>query len=370
MSKANPSVQHEPFSIAGHTIRPGKREYFDLEMARLPTDTGLTMPVCVMHGMKPGPVLWINAAIHGDEINGVEVIRRLIAQIKPRVLAGTVVAVPIVNVFGFINQSRYLPDRRDLNRSFPGSARGSMASRIADLFLNEIVARCDYGIDMHTGANHRSNLPQIRADFKVDPRARALAEAFSPLILIQADTKDGSLRDSATEMGKTVLLYEAGEPSRFNKQSIDIGVEGVLRVMDHLGMMAAPVGVKKRGSVETPFADKTTWVRAKRSGILRLYVDVGDMVVEDDTLGVIADAFDREHTVVKAPMAGMVSGITKLPLLNQGDAVLRIAGIANIDAVNEKNGGRKRGAKATAASPDAPPVKVPSKARHTIYLQK
>lgn len=339
-----------PFTIAGNHIRPGRREYFDLEVARLPTDTGISMPVCVIHGLKPGPVLWISAAIHGDEINGVEVIRRLIAQIPPRSLAGTVVAVPIVNVYGFINQSRYLPDRRDLNRSFPGSARGSMASRMADLFLTEIVAQCDYGIDIHTGANHRSNLPQIRADFKVDPRARPLAEAFAPRILIQADTKDGSLRDAATAMGKTVLLYEAGEPSRFNKQSIDTGVEGVLRVMDHLGMVAAPNGVKKRGNAPTPFSEKTTWVRARRSGILRLYVDAGDMVGADHPVGVIADAFDRDRLEIRAPVAGMISGITKLPLLNQGDAVLRIAAIANPESVAKQD--------------------PPAKPRHTIYLQR
>ncbi len=321
-----PATPVPPFQIAGHSIRAGRREFFDIELARLPTDTGLSMPVCVIHGSKPGPKLWINAAIHGDEINGVEVIRRLIATVKPRSLAGTLVAVPIVNVFGFISQERTLPDNRDLNRSFPGSSRGSMAGRIADIFLSEIVSRCDYGIDMHTGANHRYNLPQIRADFKADPNARPLAEAFGSQLLLQADIRDGSLRDAATQIGKTVLLYEAGEPSRFNRSAVEIGVAGTQRVMAHLGMISLPTGAK-RGAGPLPYAEKTTWVRAKRSGLLRTYVDVGDLVREDQEIAAISDAFDRDRTIVKAPMSGIISGITKLPLLNQGEAILRIAAV-------------------------------------------
>ncbi|MFW6198438.1 MAG: M14 family metallopeptidase, partial [Acidobacteriota bacterium] len=165
----------EVFEIGGERVAPGETRRLDLPVARLPTQQMLSLPVKVLHGSRPGPRLWLSAAIHGDEVNGVEIIRRVLDAVRPEELAGTVVAVPIVNVFGFVQQSRYLPDRRDLNRSFPGSRRGSLAARLARLFLTEVVERCSHGIDLHTGSLHRSNLPQVRGDLD-DPETRRCAE--------------------------------------------------------------------------------------------------------------------------------------------------------------------------------------------------
>lgn len=349
------------FTIAGTEVLPGNREFIDLKLARLPTDTWVTSPIMVANGRYAGPALWLNAAIHGDEINGVEVIRRLIPLIPPEKLHGTVVAVPIVNVFGFINQSRYLPDRRDLNRSFPGSERGSLGSRIANLFLTEVVAHCQYGIDMHTGANHRSNLPQIRGDMN-DPHIRKLAQAFAPPILVHSDVRDGSLREAAQSMGKAVVIYEGGEPSRFNQNAIEIGVAGVLRVLDHLGMLRASARVKKKASAPL-FAERTTWIRAKRSGILRVHVDVGGRVAKDEVVAVISDALDREQMAVKAPSSGVIVGVNKLPLVNQGDAIANLAILGGSpvalqdDSDEEEPGEELRGRRNRAP-------------RHTIFLER
>lgn len=317
------SAEHPPFEIAGRIVQPNSSLFFDLEVARLPTETGLAVPVCVLHGHKPGPVMWVNAAIHGDEINGVEIIRRLIKRIVPSELRGTLVAVPIVNVFGFINQDRYLPDRRDLNRSFPGSPRGSLAAQIAHLFLTKIVSVCEVGIDLHTASNHRNNLPQIRSDFN-DPRTRELADAFAPPIIIKSNLADGSLREAASLMGKRVMLYEGGEPSRFNQHAIVMGEKGVLRVMQKLDMWDAPRSVMEVGAPSL-YSESSSWVRASRSGILRSFVDVGDIVFEDEDICAISDVFDRNREVIKAPHTGVVVGQTKLPLLNEGDAIAHIA---------------------------------------------
>ena len=307
-------------SIAGVEVSPGQSRRLEIPVARLPTGTNLSLPVEVVCGAHEGPRMWLSAAVHGDELNGVEIIRRVMEKIEPAKLRGTLIAAPIVNVYGFIDQSRYLPDRRDLNRCFPGSATGSLASRLAYLFMTEIVARCQYGIDLHTGANHRTNLPQVRADLS-DEETRKCAEAFAAPVTIDARTRDGSLRWAATKKKRSkVLLYEAGEPLRFNEDAIATGVKGVLRVLLQLKMRTR--GPKR--TTETIRFDATTWVRAKRSGILRLEVKLGQRVAKGDRLGRIADAFGGESVRVVAPGSGLVLGHTSNPLVHQGDAVLHI----------------------------------------------
>ncbi len=207
--------------IAKEIIPPGRSLRLDLPVSRLPTQTLLSLPITIVNGVTPGPRLWLSAALHGDELNGVEIIRQVLAKIKPKQLRGTLLAVPIVNVFGFIEQSRYLPDRRDLNRCFPGSENGSLASRLANLFMREIVSHSTHGIDLHTAAINRVNLPQIRGNLK-DPETYRCAKAFGTKIIMHANTRDGSLRQAATKKGIPVLLYEAGEALRFNSQAIAI----------------------------------------------------------------------------------------------------------------------------------------------------
>jgi predicted deacylase len=217
-------------------IEPGERKNIDLPIADLYTSTSLSMPVSVINSRKPGPVLFVSAAIHGDELNGVEVIRRLLRLKAMRRIRGSLIAVPIVNVHGFLDQSRYLPDRRDLNRSFPGSSQGSIAARMASVFHKQIVSQSDFGIDLHTGAINRSNLPQIRGNLD-DDKTLQLARAFGVPVIINANIRDGSLRACAVDLGIPVLIYEAGEALRFDEISIKAGVRGVLIVMRALGLL-------------------------------------------------------------------------------------------------------------------------------------
>ncbi len=308
--------------VAGNTVPPGESARIHLPAGRLPTGADVTVPVEVIHGIRPGPRLWLSAAIHGDELNGVEIIRQVLADTPPRRLSGVIVAAPIVNVYGFIAQSRYLPDRRDLNRSFPGSARGSMASRLAHLFMEEVVRGSDVGIDLHTGSDDRTNLAQVRGDLS-DPGTRELALAFGAPVSLHANTRDGSLRAAATRDGSKVLVFEGGEARRFNREIIEIGTRGVLRVMESLGMR------RSSRPTESPTLEATgsRWVRAGRSGLIRLNVEPGDRVEKRDQLGVIKDAFgDRIHRV-RAGTSGIVIGLTRQPQVNRGDALVHIAQI-------------------------------------------
>jgi len=284
--------------------------------------TQATLSVQVIHGRRAGPTIFVSAAVHGDEITGVEVVRRLARSSALRRVAGTILLVPVVNTFGFIGHSRYLPDRRDLNRSFPGSPKGSLASRLAHLFLTEVVARCDYGIDLHSAAVYRDNLPQIRIDLG-NARAKELAEVFAPPVIVDSNIREGSLRFAAGEMGVPVLVYEAGEGLRLDETSVRTGVTGVLRVMRHLGMIRkAAVSMSKVGS---HVARRSTWQRAVEGGILLAKHSLGDFVRQNEPLGIISDPFGDWEAEVRASKAGLIIGRTNLPIVNQGDALFHIA---------------------------------------------
>lgn len=320
------------FITGGVTVRPGERRTIALPTIDLLTHTPMAMPVHVVCGRRPGPTLFVCAALHGDEIAGVEIIRRLLKLSALRRLHGTLVAVPIVNVFGFVALSRYLPDRRDLNRSFPGSPRGSLAARLAHLFLNQIVAKCTHGIDLHTGAVHRSNYPQIRANLN-DPEASRMATSFGTPVVINATLRDGSLRQAAVEQGVPVIVYEAGEALRFDELSIRAGVKGVTRVMRVLGMLPAA----KRGPrpMEPIVTGSSTWVRAPASGILRASITLGAQVRQETSLGHISDPFGDKEVEVNSPSDGIVIGRTNLPLVHEGDALFHIARVAGTQVVAE-----------------------------------
>ncbi len=320
--KKSEADRHRTIEIGGVQVPPGNSRTVDLPVAELYTRAPLTMPVHVVNGKRPGPTLFVCAAIHGDELNGVEIIRRLLKLKGLKSLRGRLLAVPIVNVHGFLDLSRYLPDRRDLNRSFPGSGKGSIAARLAHLFSTEIVQHADCGIDIHTGAIHRKNLPQIRANLK-DEETLALARAFEVPVLINANIRDGSLREYAAERGIPMLLYEAGEALRFDEVGIRAGLKGVVNVMRELGMLPA----RRRGKkgIEPVVASGSSWVRAPGSGILRAHVNPGDRVRRDEVLGVIGDAFGETEFQVKAPFSGLVIGRSLLPLVHEGDALFNVA---------------------------------------------
>lgn len=279
MAKAK---KHGDFSFLGETIPPSSRRVIELEAAKLYTDSPLSIPIEVLHGASPGPVLMINAAIHGDELNGVEIIRQLLNTLDEKKLKGTVIAVPIVNVFGFIHKSRYLPDRRDLNRCFPGSEKGSLASRMAHTFFSQVAERCDYILDLHTGAIHRTNLPQIRADLSNSETLR-IAQAFATPVIIDSPLRDGSLRSEAEKQQIPVLTYEAGEALRFDPIAINAGIIGIKRVMQSIGMLR-PGRKKIPNSI---IAKSTSWLRAEADGILRTLVSLGDKVEKGQVLAYI-----------------------------------------------------------------------------------
>ena len=312
----------EPITIGGVTIAPGERRLIDIPVAPMYTHDDLSISVQVIHGRLPGPTLFISAAIHGDEINGVEIVRRLLAHTSLKNMRGTLLAIPIVNVYGFLNHTRYLPDGRDLNRSFPGSAKGSLTGRVAHRFVEEIVSKCTHGIDLHTGSRHRSNFPQIRADLD-DEQTRQMTEAFGVPLAIDAKIRDGSLRECAGDAGIPVLLYEAGEALRFEEMYIRAGVKGVINVMRCIGMLRKS---RSRKPPTTPIiSDQTTWVRAPESGILRTLVPLGAKVTKGQTIALVADPLGTTETAIEAPGAGVVIGRTNLPLVYEGDATFHIA---------------------------------------------
>jgi len=310
-------------SIGGETVGPGESLRLEIPVARLPIHTMLHLPVSVVNGRRDGPRLWLSAALHGDELNGTEIIRRVLERLRPRELRGAVLAVPIVNVFGFILQSRYLPDRRDLNRFFPGSKRGSLASQLAHLFMTEIVARCTHGIDLHTAAPPRINHPQIRGNLQ-HRETRRCAEAFGAPIMLHGAAPKGSLRAAAVARRIPVLLYEAGEPLRFNEEAIQIGVDGVMRVMAALHMIPRSAAPKSHPSLR---AGRSSWVRALQSGIVYKDVALGQEVRAHQRLVAITDPFGETRVEIMAPFAGVVIGMTTNALVHRGDAVAHVAAL-------------------------------------------
>lgn len=302
------------------TVLPGRKIQIELPFAKVVTGATESLPVKVINGRSAGPNVWLSAAIHGDELNGIQIIRRVIKELDAKMLRGAVIAVPIVNPLGFITQSRYLPDRRDLNRSFPGSARGSTASRLAHLFMEQVVDQCSVGIDLHTATNHRINHPQLRANLD-DPTTLELARAFAAPFSIHARLRDGSLRQAAAERDKTVLLYEAGQAHRFDDDAIETGVVGVMRTLRALGM----IDVRLPRVRQTRLIRRTRWVRARRGGIADIQVALGQHVVNGETLASISDAFGMRPTQVKASETGWVIAQSLRPLVNSGDSLVHIA---------------------------------------------
>ncbi|MGD9783487.1 MAG: succinylglutamate desuccinylase/aspartoacylase family protein [Hyphomicrobiaceae bacterium] len=315
----------KPFRIAGHDIEAGTRRLVDLPISKLSNHAPVTLPVHVLHGDRPGPTIFVSGGIHGDELNGVEIVRRILRTVSPANISGTLLCVPVVNAFGFIGRSRYLPDRRDLNRSFPGSSSGSLAARLAHLFLNEVVTRSEIGIDLHTAAVHRINLPQIRCDLKRRPRCKELALAFGAEVVLDSAERSGSLRRAARETGCDVLVYEGGEGLRFDEFAIKAGVDGVAGVMLATGMLELPEGAKARKARDMLVADSSSWVRAPEGGVWRTSRRIGHAVTKGEVLGYVANPFEELDVEVRAPHRGIIIGATTLPIVNMGDALFHVA---------------------------------------------
>ena len=312
------------FAIGEHMVQPGTRDTINLEVSTLANATRMNLPVHVVHGAEAGPTMFLSGVVHGDEIQGLEIVRRVLAHDALKTVKGTLLAVPIVNSFGFLNHSRYMPDRRDLNRSFPGSDQGSLASLLADLFFREVVKRCQYGIDLHTAALHRTNLPQVRIS-PGDAELNKLAEAFAPPVILTSKLRDGSLRQCAMDEGVRVLLYEGGEALRFEEPAIEAGVKGVLRVMKAIGMIDVAPKVPEHFTVTQ--SSSSSWVRAPEGGILHSVRKVGDKVGLKEPIAIITDPLGTVTVPVFAEDDGIIIGRTNLPIVNRGDALFHLARI-------------------------------------------
>lgn len=327
------TVKVADFEIAGTKVKAGTRQIVDIPISLLSNHIPVNLTVNVVHGKRPGPTIFVSGAVHGDEIVGVEVIRRVLKSSVLKSMRGTLLAVPVVNAFGFINHTRYLPDRRDLNRCFPGNSSGSLAAQLAHLFLTEIVERSDFGIDLHSAAVDRVNLPQVRVN-EDDDAIMEFAEAFGTPIILTSPLREGSLRQAGKEAEVPILLYEAGEGRRFDEMSIRAGVSGVLRVMRKLGMIAERSIRESR--VKSFKSSSSYWARAPKGGILRTFNQCGDFVNEGDVIAAVSDPFGVSDVEVVARYAGLIIGRTNLPIINQGDALFHIASIKRSSEVQER----------------------------------
>jgi len=314
--------RREPFAIGDASIAAGQRTTVDLPVSMLSDHTPVTMSLHVVHGRRPGPTVFVSAAVHGDEVIGVEIVRRLLRTPALDRLAGTLLVVPIVNAFGFHNHSRYLPDRRDLNRSFPGSPNGSLAARLAHLFMTEIVERSECGIDLHSAAIQRTNLPQVRVSDGSEMAMR-MAKAFGAPVILTSKVRDGSLRAAAEEKGVTMLLYEAGEGLRFDEPGVRAGVAGILRVLHAKGMISTR-GVSK-ARVNPVACASSRWERAPVGGLFRAFHATGAHVEEGAVLGVISDPFGEAEQELRARGPGIIIGRSNMPVVHEGDALIHIA---------------------------------------------
>lgn len=307
--------------LNGLTIAPGEKALTRLVIAKLPSGAVIDVPVHVIRAVAPGPVLLLMAGMHGDEVNGIETIRRLVRRNLLLPTCGSIIAIPILNIYGFLNFSRDVPDGKDVNRSFPGHPRGSVASRVAHRFMREIMPLVDYGIDFHTGGAARANAPQVRCMLGEDARTDALAAAFAAPFTLHAALRPGSLREAAAGRGKPLIVYETGESLRLDEAGIEEAVAGTLRVLHHLGMGPAAASAGRAGVV----CRRHRWLRARFAGLFRAHVGLGDFVEKGQLFGSVADPYGLQAVRLESPMSGYVIGLNYMPVVNQGDALLHLA---------------------------------------------
>lgn len=310
----------EFITIKKHKIGRGEQREIQLSIARLPTYTNIDLPVHVYRGDKDGPVLLLTAGLHGDEINGIEIIRRMIVRELITPEKGTVIAIPIVNIYGFIQNVRGVPDGKDINRSFPGIKTGSLAKLLAYTLMNEIIPQIDYGVDFHTGGASRANYPQIRCTLDIDKNME-LARAFAPPVVLNSNLIEKSFRKAAYKKGKHILVYEAGETQRFYEYGIEEGINGTLRLMNHLGMR----NDTPESGYETRIYPKSTWVRAKFAGLFRPRIELGEILNKRQLLGRITDPFGKESFNAVCPHDGCIIGLNNTPVVHKGDALVHLA---------------------------------------------
>lgn len=305
--------------IASQHIEPGEFKEININIARLPSRTMIDTPIYVYRGPEEGPVLALTACMHGDEINGMEIVRRILDNGFNRVKRGTVLCMPIINMYGFLNYSREVPDGKDVNRSFPGSKTGSLASRVAWHLTHEIIPAIDYGIDFHTGGAMRTNYPQVRCVMQ-NKKNVELAAAFHAPFTIDAPFRPHSLRQTAAKYDKNIIVYEGGESIRYDQFAIQEGVNGTLRIMKYLNMIdEAP-----KPTIENKIIWNSSWVRAKYAGLFQPNVHSGELLSKNQVIGNITDPFGSFSETLKAPSGGYVIGLNNNPVVNAGDALVHL----------------------------------------------
>lgn len=314
------AIANSDIKFSTKSFKPGESGKVKANIAKLPSGTLIDLPIYVFRSKKKGPTVLLSGGLHGDEINGIEIIRRMLDESKFDFLErGSVIAIPVMNIYGFLNFSREVPDGKDINRSFPGHPGGSLAARVAHFLNVNILSQIDYGIDFHTGGASRFNFPQVRyAD--ADKKAGELALAFAPPVILKSSLIEKSLRKQAYKMGKPILVYEGGESLRLDEEVVQEGMAGALRVLQHLKMIDdAPASEH-----EPVILEHATWVRAKRSGIYTGLVKSGISVGKNDTIGMITDPFSEFKVKIKAGRAGYIIGHNNMPVVNQGDALIHL----------------------------------------------
>jgi predicted deacylase len=308
--------------IAGVTVRAGETRDIRLKVSESYAGDPVSLPVRVMRARKKGPSVFLSAAAHGDETVGTGIISELLSSHALSLKRGTLILVPVVNVFGFESQTRYLPDGRDLNRCFPGSAKGSLGRRVAGTFFEEIVRRCDYGIDLHAAGGHRTNYPNVRGDLS-NPGVREMAQAFGSELIVNSKGPVGSLRREATKAGCPTIVFEAGEPLKIQPGVMEAGVRGVINVLRSLKMLAGErVSPDYQCRIE-----RSTWVRAEKGGLLRFHVAPGEAVEEGQPIATNSSVYGDERNVLRAPVDAIVMGMTTLPTVKPGEPVCHLAAV-------------------------------------------
>lgn len=314
--------ENKNITIGGETVSPGEEKLLKINIDRLPTGTLIDIPIYVFNSKKPGPTILIQAGLHGDEINGIEIVRRMLQQKLFKIAQGAVIAVPILNIFGFIHFSRDVPDGKDVNRSFPGTKSGSMASRIAYHYVSEIMHQMDFAIDLHTGGAQRHNFPQVRFTNE-DDHSRELAGIFNAPFTFSSRLIKGSFRNAAYRMGKPSIVFEAGESMRFNDYSILEGMQGILNVLRHFKMISE-IEPKYGERMKTVELFDRKWLRAPTAGMFIPEITNGSEIRKGQEMGLVTDTYAKHSKKIKSPFDGYVLSINNQAIVNQGDALFHV----------------------------------------------
>ncbi|WP_060874611.1 succinylglutamate desuccinylase/aspartoacylase family protein [Myroides odoratus] len=310
--------------ILEEVILPGESKTLHLEIARLHTATKLKIPVIISRALEEGPTILFSAGLHGDELNGVDIVRQIVHQGLNRPKRGTIICIPVINIFGFINKTREFPDGRDLNRVFPGSKTGSLAGRFAYHILTHIIPHVDFVIDFHAGGQSRFNAPQLRISMDDKAVLEPLAEIFHPPFLLYSNQITGSFRSACAKRGVKMLLFEGGKSLDINAEVSKMGVEGTKRVLRHFDMLREEIEVEKRQE-KMVIISQSVWIRAKQSGLMHDQVAVGTFVRKGEALAYISDPYGRENVMIKAPNSGYVINVNDSPIVYQGDAIFHLS---------------------------------------------